>query len=531
MENNENLNEELNGNATEGIPGENKEPILENKEEPAFQPPPRRPRKQKNVKKIVLISLIVFLSVVLVAITAGFLYVDYLFGLVEGPSNGSSFTGDPTYDPWGDDTDHTGTTSQPVIPGFVECEVSSPSDGADGQPLFVMNGAAYGNGVLIELYSDFTAKFVRNGNSPMELRGVWVADDSDMPSMLCLTDADTDYEIAIEFTSADTVVMDLSVLSPGIDIPTTGPVIPTTGGTVSTDPAHTTKPTRPSTTTTQPTVPPTFPSVPPIEMGDHILNIMLLGLDKSGSRTDSMILCTVNTNSKKITLTSFMRDMLVAVPGKTDKNGTMYKLNAAYAMGGQKMLQATLLENFGVKIDEFVTIRMDKFPLLIDDVGGVDIKLTSGEVKYMKEKMGWNLEVGVNHLNGEQALFYARIRKIDSDHQRVGRQQKVLEAIFKAYKDKSVFELNKLMLKILDHNVITTTMTKDEMWGYAGSMFPMLSGFKLERKKVPDHYWKYDVDGDGVKEMMYENGWYKRQQVLIPNLEVCRKYLEQIINP
>ncbi len=426
MDNNENLNNS-NEELLNSILADHTEPANEIDE---TRLPTRRPKKKANVKKIVLICLVVFLSLVLIGLVAGVMYVDYVFGRLTNNTNGF-WNPDPSSsldDPWNwdktDPTDDTtfgptGTTG-PLIPGTT----------ATG----------------------------------------------------------------------------------GIVIPTD----PTT------TPGSSTKP-----TTTLPNTSITIPmtSVPPIKAESK--NIMLLGADKSGKRTDTMILCTINVDKKTVTLTSFMRDMLVTIPGKS----SLYKLNAAYYLGGKDLLEETILYNFGVEIDDFVLIKMEKFPELIDMLGGVDVKFTKEEANYFNKNHNWNIEAGVNHLNGEQALKFARMRKLDGDHQRVQRQQRVLQAIFNAYKGKSVTQLFGIMEDVLNANVVSMTMTKDELWAYAGQVFRIVGDMDLVRKKVPDYYYRVDIDGDGKIDPMYTEGRYNGQAVLFPNFDVCRKYLEEILNP
>ncbi len=434
MDSHENLNE--NEELLNSILSENTESP---EEVPEMRLPTRRAKKKPNVKRIVLICLAVFLSLILIVLVAGVLYVDYIFGRLTDGTDGFH-SGDPGWsDTWwvgGDDTDPWGTTD------------------------------------------------------PWDTTDPWATTDP--------------------FGTTNGTQIPGSTSTGGIVIPT--------------DPS-TTSPTHKPTTlpTTSITLPMT--SVPPIQT--NVKNIMLLGADKSGKRTDTMMLCTINTVKKTITLTSFMRDTLVTVPGKTN----LYKLNAAYAMGGLSMLEETIMYNFGVEIDDFVLVRMDKFPELIDMLGGVDISLSTDEAKYMNRIYGSTMEKGVNHLNGKQALTYSRIRKIDSDHQRVGRQQKVLQALFNVYKEKNIFQLNAILLDVLDANLLSMTMSKNELWNYAGDMFKIIGKMEIIRKKVPDYYYRIDIDGDGTKEMMYKDGTYKGQSVLIPNLDICRKYLDEILNP
>ncbi len=216
--------------------------------------------------------------------------------------------------------------------------------------------------------------------------------------------------------------------------------------------------------------------------GSHIKNILLVGQDRrpgqGRQRSDSMILLTVNTSKKTITMTSFMRDQYVEIPGYLPN-----KLNAAYAWGGFNLLNATLEKNFGIVVDGNVEVDFTSFKTLVDMLGGVEITLTQGEVDWLRIYNGHDLKVGKNILNGEQALNYSRIRKLDSDYKRSERQQKVLTSLFDSYKNKSVTELFSILEEVL--RMVTTDMSNGEILRLAGDILPMLSGMTTNNLRIP----------------------------------------------
>lgn len=226
---------------------------------------------------------------------------------------------------------------------------------------------------------------------------------------------------------------------------------------------------------------PSQPEEQPVSM-DHVINIMLIGQDRrpgqGRQRSDSMILVTVNKSKGTITLTSFMRDQYVRIPGY--KNN---KMNAAYAFGGMKLLNETVETNFGVKIDGDIEVDFNNFKKLIDMLGGVDIKLTSKEVKHLNANSGWNLSSGMQRLNGEQALAYSRIRKIDSDYNRANRQRNVISSLITRYKSLSVSEMIFMLDDILP--LVTTNMTKNEIVDVITSVAPMLAGAQINSMRIP----------------------------------------------
>ena len=215
---------------------------------------------------------------------------------------------------------------------------------------------------------------------------------------------------------------------------------------------------------------------------DHVINIMLIGQDRrpgeGRQRSDSMILVTVNKSRGTITLTSFMRDQYVRIPGY--KNN---KMNAAYAFGGMKLLNETVEANFGVKIDGDIEVDFNNFKKLIDMLGGVDISLTSKEVNHLNYNNRWSLSSGMQRLNGAQALAYSRIRAIDSDYNRANRQRKVITSLINRYKSLSLLEMIWMLDDILP--LVTTNMSKDELVDIITSVAPMLSGAQINSTRIP----------------------------------------------
>jgi len=225
---------------------------------------------------------------------------------------------------------------------------------------------------------------------------------------------------------------------------------------------------------------------PPVEVDpvnwDNVINIMLIGQDRlpgqGRQRSDAMILLTVNKSKGTITLTSFMRDQYVRIPGY--KNN---KMNAAYAFGGMKLLNETIETNFGVKVDGDIEVDFNNFENLIDMLGGVDIKLTSKEAKHLNSGYGWKLSSGTQRLNGEQALAYSRIRKIDSDYRRAERQRTVISSLINRYKSLPLTEMLSMIEDILP--LVTTNMSKNEIIDIAVEVAPMLASAELNTMRIP----------------------------------------------
>lgn len=261
-----------------------------------------------------------------------------------------------------------------------------------------------------------------------------------------------------------------------------------------------------------------------LEESDEIINILLIGQDRrSGegrSRSDTMILVTVNKPAKTLTLTSFMRDMYVPIPGRNDN-----RINVPYLLGGMDLLDATIKRNFGVTVDGNVEVDFYGFIEIVDLMGGIDIELTAKEADYMNRNFSWdiednledewNLTEGLQHLNGSQALSYARMRKVgNSDYERTERQRRVVSKLIEKAKGLSVAELNLLMQHALP--MITTDLDDGQILNYALELFPLLKDLQIQTLRIP-------VDGG------YESKMIDGMAVLVPDLWYNRIKLQEIM--
>ncbi|MBS5520979.1 MAG: LCP family protein [Clostridiales bacterium] len=250
---------------------------------------------------------------------------------------------------------------------------------------------------------------------------------------------------------------------------------------------------------------------------EGVTNILLIGQDARAwerqARSDSMIIVSINKNTGKISLTSLMRDMYVQIPGYSDN-----RINAAYAFGGMELLDETIAKNFAIKIDGNVEVNFDGFEAVIDVIGGVDMELNSAEVKHLNKKhKDWYLVEGTNHLDGEKALEYARIRKVgDGDFERTDRQRRVLMAVFDKMKDISITQ----MLELIDQlfPLMTTDMSNSQILGIGVDVLSMgvdqLETYRLPADDMYDEVRVFAKDGTAM-------------DVLIPDLSECRAYFYQ----
>lgn len=220
-----------------------------------------------------------------------------------------------------------------------------------------------------------------------------------------------------------------------------------------------------------------------------VYNILLLGNDSRSNnineRTDVMILVSINKKTEGIVMTSFMRDIYIYIPGYFS-----HRLNTANALAGPSLTVDTIEQNFGVNIDNYAEVNFYAFVEIIDILGGVDIYLSSSEASVV----GCGYTSGTYHLNGEQALAYCRIRKLDSDFNRTARQRTVLEAIFRDLKGISLSDATSLMNAILPQ--VTTDLSQGDCLNLL-SMAAQLFNYDLYSARVP---------ADGTYTMTMING-------------------------
>lgn len=173
----------------------------------------------------------------------------------------------------------------------------------------------------------------------------------------------------------------------------------------------------------------------------NVINIALFGVDQRNKETqvhsDAIIIASINMNEHTIKMSSIMRDALVDIEGYEQN-----KLTQAYFLGGPQLAVKTLNQNFHLNISEYATVNFAQMANIIDAVGGVTITLTEEErlnanISIQEQSVIAGLpkdfiqEAGTQHLNGTQAVAYARIRHVgNGDFARTERQRTVLKKIF-----------------------------------------------------------------------------------------------------
>ena len=258
----------------------------------------------------------------------------------------------------------------------------------------------------------------------------------------------------------------------------------------------------------------TFPEVEALE-GENIINVMLIGQDarpgEDRSRSDTMILVSLNREKKAIQLTSFMRDTYVRIPGYLDN-----RLNVAYRYGGTELMNETFLVNFGLKIDGNVMVDFREFANIIDMLGGVTLELSWEEAEYMNNAGYSEIVAGENYMNGEATLTFVRMRHVSGgDYGRTARQRRVLVALAQSFTDASIGTMLELVREVLPH--VVTNLTDGQIMDYVTTGVSLLTGgAEIQSIRIPADDAHYGAMIDGMS-------------VLVPDLEMCREDLEEFI--
>lgn len=234
--------------------------------------------------------------------------------------------------------------------------------------------------------------------------------------------------------------------------------------------------------------------------------IALFGVDsrsnqlEKGTRSDGIILAIIDEKTKKIDLVSVYRDSYLQIPGRS-----MDKVTHAYAYGGAELSMSTLNMNLDLNITEFATVNFNVLSDIVDSIDGVEIKITSDEVKYInkyisevskvsKKESSSIKRAGTYNLDGVQAVAYSRIRYTSGgDYRRAERMRTVLSAIISKAKKLNITKLNKLANKLLPE--IYTNIDSNDII----SMIPQIAAYSVSNSSG----WPYEVKGATIKKVWY----------------------------
>ncbi|MEG1887409.1 MAG: LCP family protein, partial [Oscillospiraceae bacterium] len=239
----------------------------------------------------------------------------------------------------------------------------------------------------------------------------------------------------------------------------------------------------------------------------HIKNIAMFGIDSRNpkstkGRSDTIIILSVNTKNNSIKMTSILRDSYVAIDGHGKE-----KITHAYAYGGPVLAIKTINQNFHLNIKDYVSVNFAQLSAVLDVMDGIDLEITEAERRELNRIMESEnftstpvAKSGMVHLNGIQAMHFARIRKIDGDDARAERQGKVLNCLFEKVKTMSASKYPALLKTIMPN--VETSLSYSDIIGYA----PMMAkgDLKLERSLVPDTKLDKPIGGN------YDGAWVWR---------------------
>ena len=245
------------------------------------------------------------------------------------------------------------------------------------------------------------------------------------------------------------------------------------------------------------------------EAAPEIINIAFFGVDRRSmnepSRSDSIIILSIDEVHKKIKMSSVMRDTYVEI-----KDHGETKINHAYAYGGPQLAIRTLNENFNLDIRDYVTVDFFSFEKIIDAIDGVTIDVKQDEINLIPQIT----KPGPQTLNGLQAVAYSRIRHTDGgDYRRTERQRTVLAVILTKIQSLGITEFPSVVSKLLPY---TETSMNSMKIIKIGTKVVTSNIETLEQERFP-------LDGYCKGKMM--NGvWY-----LVADMEATVKQLHKFI--
>lgn len=279
---------------------------------------------------------------------------------------------------------------------------------------------------------------------------------------------------------------------------------------------------------------------------DNVVNILLIGIDsrsesleESNQHGDVQIIVSINKDTGEIKLTSILRDLYVTIPGYKSKN----RINVAYSRGGGELAMRTINHNFEMNIEHYIVINFFGLASIIDSLGGLDIELTKQEASainaYIRkhppaydnqgkdyERVPLEKKDGVQHLDGIQAVMYARLRSIDNDFARSARQRNLLELLLKKVTEggmdfDKLFGLLETCLPYAKTNMSLSDMGSLAMIVLQSGLLDRVNSGEplLQQNRIPmDGTWKYDETSGGASVVAFRTS--KRLKENIEGLHV-----------
>jgi len=170
------------------------------------------------------------------------------------------------------------------------------------------------------------------------------------------------------------------------------------------------------------------PPMPPFQLPKGVVNILVLGSDTRpgfyGSRTDTIMIISLDTSSGIARMISIPRDLYIYIPG-----WKVNRINTADQHGGPEAVAMAILYNLGIEIHYWVRVSFSGFITAVNTLGGLDIDVPQ-DIYDECDEVPITFPTGMSHMDGYTALCYARVRKSSNDFARIKRQQQVIKAIF-----------------------------------------------------------------------------------------------------
>lgn len=258
-----------------------------------------------------------------------------------------------------------------------------------------------------------------------------------------------------------------------------------------------------------------------------ITNILLLSSDarpgEDVSRSDSIMILTIDNINKKLKVTSLMRDMLVKIDGHGEE-----KLNHAFAYGGPTKTIETIQNNFGIKLNNYVIVDFNAFVKVIDAINGIEVTVKDYELdelnKYILDGGGSEKDLlpssGTYNLNGYQALSYARIRKVgNGEYERTERQRAVLQIALEKIKDMSKIKIVSLLNELFPYVKTNISLGNAMDYGFTALNIGKKCNFEIEQFRVP-------LDSISKGGIINNKGWV----FVIDKVETSKALKEFIFN-
>jgi|HigsolmetaAR202D_1030399.scaffolds.fasta_scaffold00804_19 cell envelope-related function transcriptional attenuator common domain len=227
------------------------------------------------------------------------------------------------------------------------------------------------------------------------------------------------------------------------------------------------------------------------------INVLLLGSDErpdetEKGRTDTVVIVHIDPKNERVALLSLPRDLIVSIPGYGQG-----RINSAYSYGGVPLVRSTVSNLLGIPIHYYASVNFDGFMAVVDAVDGIDVMVENELYDPQFPTMDYGYTVahflpGLQHMDGERALMYSRIRHPDSDYNRIKRQQTVILALIDRLKEQNILQNLQSMMSI-----------SQSLKGYVQTDMPEELIFSLAwtfRSFAPSDVELYSLDANDVSE-------------------------------